>query len=138
MQPRQKSWDESVRDTLTEMCGDRRQSSCHFCILYRVPGDTSGKEPTCRCRRCKRLGFNPWVGKIAWRKACQPSPVFMPGKYVDRGGLRATVHGVTKSRTRLKQVSTTQHIGFKNWTFIVSETPFKEGGSVYLDTFFPF
>ena len=28
------------------------------------PGGTSGKEPTCQCRRCKRLGFDPWVGKI--------------------------------------------------------------------------
>ena len=24
----------------------------------------SGKEPTCQCRRHKRLRFNPWVGKI--------------------------------------------------------------------------
>ena len=22
-----------------------------------------GKEPTCQCRRCKRCGFDPWVGK---------------------------------------------------------------------------
>ena len=25
------------------------------------PGGTSGKEPACQCRRCKRLGFDPWV-----------------------------------------------------------------------------
>ena len=29
----------------------------------------SGKEPVCQCRRCKRLGFDPWVGKIFWRRA---------------------------------------------------------------------
>ena len=28
----------------------------------------SGKESTCRCRRCKRCGFDPWVGKILWRR----------------------------------------------------------------------
>ena len=28
------------------------------------PGGVSGKEPTCQCRRHKRLGFNPWVRKI--------------------------------------------------------------------------
>ena len=28
------------------------------------PGGTSGKEPTCQGRRCKRHGFDPWVGKI--------------------------------------------------------------------------
>ena len=24
--------------------------------------------PTCQCRRCKRCGFSPWVGKIPWRR----------------------------------------------------------------------
>ena len=27
-------------------------------------GCASGKEPTCQCRRRKRHGFDPWVGKI--------------------------------------------------------------------------
>ena len=29
----------------------------------------SGKELTCQCRRCKRCSFNPWTGKIPWRRA---------------------------------------------------------------------
>ena len=29
------------------------------------PGGTSGKEPACKCRRHKRNGFNPQIGKIA-------------------------------------------------------------------------
>ena len=33
------------------------------------PGDTNGKEPACQCRRHKRCGFDPWVGKIPWRRA---------------------------------------------------------------------
>ena len=37
----------------------------------------SGKEPTCQCQRCR---FNPWVGKIPWRRAWQPSLVFLPGE----------------------------------------------------------
>ena len=28
------------------------------------PSGASGKEPTCQCRRRKKQGFNPWVGKI--------------------------------------------------------------------------
>ena len=28
----------------------------------------------------KRRGFNPWVGKIPWRRAQQPTPVFLPGE----------------------------------------------------------
>ena len=31
-------------------------------------------------RRRKRRGFNPWVGKIPWRRKWQPAPVFLPGK----------------------------------------------------------
>ena len=27
-----------------------------------------------------RWGFHPWVGKILWRRAQQPTPVFLPGK----------------------------------------------------------
>ena len=27
--------------------------------------------------QCKRLGFDPWVGKIPWRRECQPTPVFL-------------------------------------------------------------
>ena len=44
-------------------------------------GDSDGKESTCQCRRFKRLRFNPWVGKIPWRKKQKPTPVFLPGKF---------------------------------------------------------
>ena len=33
-------------------------------LLLNHPGDSSGKESTCQCRRHKRRGFYPWVGKI--------------------------------------------------------------------------
>ena len=36
----------------------------------------SGKESACQCRR---HGFDPWVGKILWRRKWQPTPVFLPG-----------------------------------------------------------
>ena len=26
-------------------------------------------------------GYDPWVGKIPWRRAWQPTPVFLPGKF---------------------------------------------------------
>ena len=44
------------------------------------PGSASGKEPACQCKRCKRRGFDPWVRKIPWRRAWQPTPVFLPGE----------------------------------------------------------
>ena len=43
-------------------------------------GDSSAKESTCQYRRHGRLRFNPWVGKIPWRRNQQPSPVSLPGK----------------------------------------------------------
>ena len=29
----------------------------------------------------KRCGFEPWVGKIPWRKKWQPTPVLLPGEF---------------------------------------------------------
>jgi len=48
--------------------------------LLDFPGGTSGKEPACQCRGHKRHRFNPWVGKIPWRRAWQATPVFLPGE----------------------------------------------------------
>ena len=30
--------------------------------------------------QCRRPGVNPWVGKFPWRRAWQPTPVFLPGE----------------------------------------------------------
>ena len=30
---------------------------------------------------CGRPGFNPWVGKILWRRERLPTPVFWPGEF---------------------------------------------------------
>ena len=45
------------------------------------PGGASGKESTCLCRRPKRSGFDPWVGKIPWSRKWQPTPLFLPGTF---------------------------------------------------------
>ena len=37
----------------------------------------SSKKSTCKCKKCR---FDPWVGKIPWRRKQQPTPVFLPGK----------------------------------------------------------
>ena len=42
-----------------------------------LPRLLSGKNSTCQNRR---QGFDPWVGKIRWRRKWQPTPVFLPGK----------------------------------------------------------
>ena len=60
--------------------GSGRTGSISHVLLSGFPGDASGKEPACQCRRHKRHGFDPWVGKVPWRKAGQPTPVFLPGE----------------------------------------------------------
>ena len=57
------------------------------------PSGLVGKEPTCHCRRCKRHRLDPWVGKSPWRRAWQPTPVFLPGESPQReepGRLQST------------------------------------------------
>ena len=54
------------------------------------------------CLQCRRPMFNSWVGKICWRRKWQPTPVFLPGEFHDRGAWWATVYGVAKSWTRLR------------------------------------
>jgi len=45
----------------------------------------SGKESTCQLRRHKRCRSDPWVGKIPWSRAWQPTPVFLLKNLMDRG-----------------------------------------------------
>ena len=65
---------------------------CPLQEIYRLPRWLGGKESTCQSRR---PGFDPWVGKMPWRRKWHPTPVFLPGES-HRGAWRATVHGVTK------------------------------------------
>ena len=45
-----------------------------------LPRWHSGKESACQCKRHRRWGFGPWVGKMPWRRKWQPMPVFLPRK----------------------------------------------------------
>ena len=46
-------------------------------------------------------GFNPWVGKVPWRRKWQPTPVFLPENPMDGEAWWATVHRVAKNQTQL-------------------------------------
>ena len=50
--------------------------------------------------------FDPWVAEIPWRRAGQPPQYSCLENPMDGGARRATVPGVAKSQTRLKQLST--------------------------------
>ena len=51
-------------------------SRAPFPAVYKY-SDSVGKESACQCRRPR---FDPWVGKIPWRKKWQATPVFLPRK----------------------------------------------------------
>ena len=61
----------------------------------------SGKESTCHCRRCKRRRFNPWVRKMPWRRAWQPTPVFLSGESHGQKSLESYSQRVPRCQTRL-------------------------------------
>ena len=55
-----------------------RTLSWDLCFAYLcspgLPRWLRGKESACQCRRC---GLSPWVGKIPWRRAWQPTPALI-------------------------------------------------------------
>ena len=77
------------------------------------PGDSDSEESTCQCRRS---GFNPWVGKIPWRREWQPTPVFLPGEF----------HGLRRlagySPWAHKESDTTERVTLA-LTFLIHQAP---------------
>ena len=61
------------------------------------PASSDGKESTCNAGD----GFNPWVGKIPWKREWPPTPVFLPGEFHGQRSLAGYSHGVAKSWTQL-------------------------------------
>ena len=55
-----------------------------------IPGSTSFPDSSVGkkiCLQCGRSGFDPWVGKILWRRQWHPTPVLLPGKSHGRRSL---------------------------------------------------
>ena len=50
----------------------------------RFPGSSDSKSV---CLQCGRRRFDPWVGKIPWRRKWQPIPVLLPEKFHGRRSL---------------------------------------------------
>ena len=60
---------------------------CHICLFMRLSWWLSSKRLPLwlswqRIRlQCRRPGFDPWVGKIPWRRKRLPTPLFWPGEF---------------------------------------------------------
>ena len=50
-----------------------------------IPGGSDNKQSACNAG-----GFDPWMGKISWRRKWQPIPVSLPGEFHagEPGGLQ--------------------------------------------------
>ena len=67
------------------------------------------RESAFQGRRHRRCGFNPWAGKIPWKRKWSPASVFLPGKILwtkEPGGLQST--GSQKNWTGLNTHSILQ------------------------------
>ena len=64
------------RTEFSKMSGNKinAQNQLHFCILKQGL-------PWWHSLQYGRSGFDPWVGKIPWRRAWQPTAVFLPGEF---------------------------------------------------------
>ena len=67
---------------------------CLVSATYRARASLVTQRSRIRLQCRRQLGFDPWVGKISWRRnplqySCQDNPM-------DRGGWQATVHRVVR------------------------------------------
>ena len=71
----------------------------------------TGKQTACQCRKHKRHGFNPWVGKLPWKWKRQPALVFLPGKSLEKGTWQAIGHRDHKESDTTEHACTHTHNG---------------------------
>ena len=67
------------------------------------------------CRRHRRQGFNPWVRKIPWRRAWQPTPVFLPGESYGQGAWRLQSTGLQRLRQAWSDWACMDTYSFSQW-----------------------
>ena len=85
------------RDYHTKQSKSERERQMPCAVTYLgFPGGTSGKEPTCQCRRHRRLELDPWSGKIPGGGDGNSLQYPCLGNPMDRRAWRAMVHRVAK------------------------------------------
>ena len=103
-----------------------RSSKPHLTMKRDFPGNSAGKKKI--SLQCRRPGFDPWVGKIPWRRKEQPPSLFLPEESPwteEPGGLQsmglqkvghnwATKHSTVMKKTSLQRVSSSSLEIFKN------------------------
>ena len=81
------------------------------------------KNPSADAGDLRRL-FDPWVGKIPWRRTWQPTSVFLPGGSHGRRRLEGNIQSIAwQSQTRLKRPSPHAHPHQNLFTEVQSSFP---------------
>ena len=84
---------------------------CVFSDCYGIKLETNNSKKK-KKRIClsiwetQKCQFDLWVGKIPWKRACNPLQYSCLENPMDRGAWEASVHGVAKNWTQLKRLST--------------------------------
>ena len=81
-------------------------SQCKSTTIWASQVGLVVKNPPAIAGGIKRQKFDPWVRKIPWRRKWKPTRYSCLESSMDRGAWQATVHGVTKSQTRLSDTHT--------------------------------
>ena len=98
--------------------GSQRVGLNWVTCTFTFPGSTSSKEPACQCRRYERCGFDSWLGKIPWRRAWQPVPVFLPGESDGQKSLVGYSPRGHKQSGTMKRLSTHIHLRTDSTTIV--------------------
>ena len=63
-------------------------------VFLGFPDSSAGKESACNAGNLGlKPGFDPWIGKIPWRRAWGPTPVFLPEESHGQRSWRAASMG---------------------------------------------
>ena len=114
----------SCKTGISRAWGNFKHQTC-ICYTSHVgfPGGSYRKEPACNVGG---PGSKiPWVGKIPWRRAWQPTPVFLSGEPHGQSSLAG------HSPSGLKESDTTERLSrysFRMFTFWKHEVDFAECG----------
>ena len=82
-----------------------KQLSSNSSVLLGFPGGANGRELACQFRRQRRHQFDPWSGNSPGGGHGNPLQDSCLENPMDRRAWQPVLHGVTKSQTRLKWLS---------------------------------
>ena len=78
---------QGILKSLLQHHSSKASTPCQITLKHskRFPGGSDSKRI---CLQHRRIRFDPWVGKIPWRRAWQPTPLFLPGEFRGQRSLK--------------------------------------------------